>query len=69
MVQISADDSQVVARHEILRTVFVEKDGEPIQQIRDSFSIRVEQVSLDGTGDDEVRRELEAWSRETFDLA
>ncbi|CAL9608538.1 Dimodular nonribosomal peptide synthase [Nocardiopsis dassonvillei] len=58
----------VVERHEVLRTVFVEHGGEPFQRVLtdpgDYPSLVVERCS-----EDEVRHRVEAFARQPFDLS
>ncbi len=70
--------NDVVARHESLRTVFPEADGEPYQQVLDpqQADTQIRLVELDGDdGDGEGSRpaalaeELASAAREGFDLA
>jgi surfactin family lipopeptide synthetase B len=39
--------NQMIRRHETLRTVFDIQNGEPVQIIKDSFEIEIEQVLFD----------------------
>ncbi|KUN18767.1 hypothetical protein AQJ23_39195 [Streptomyces antibioticus] len=59
---LAAALTDVVARHETLRTVFPEIDGEPVQQVLPAHRTRPELVLVDGDG------ELAEETRHAFDL-
>ncbi|MCW3844163.1 condensation domain-containing protein [Micromonospora yasonensis] len=65
--------AEVVRRHESLRTVFVELDGRPHQQVRAELppDVRVEDVAgvAPEAVDDELRRREEELINQPFDLA
>ncbi|WP_275558071.1 condensation domain-containing protein [Streptomyces sp. 5-6(2022)] len=61
----SALDS-VVARHEILRTTFVEQDGEPLQRVSARGTAALETVGLPADQEQEWAQE---WIARPFDLA
>ncbi|MFJ5543156.1 condensation domain-containing protein [Micromonospora chalcea] len=65
--------AEVVRRHESLRTVFVERDGRPYQQVRAELppDVRVEDVPAVAPGevDAELRRREEELIGRPFDLA
>ncbi len=58
--------SDVVARHEILRTTYREIDGVPYQLVHPAAPVTVRRA--DGAGEDWVQRELDAERRYCFDL-
>lgn len=43
---VAAAFGQIIARHEILRTCFVEQDGEPMQQVVDHVEFKVDDVDV-----------------------
>jgi len=47
LTQLEASLNEIVSRHEALRTIFPERDGEPIQQIVPHSSLRVATRMLD----------------------
>ncbi|MCT2589640.1 amino acid adenylation domain-containing protein [Streptomyces sp. N2-109] len=53
--------SEVVRRHEVLRTAFVERDGKPQQVVREPFRMRVQVEDL--SGEPEEIREILATDR------
>ncbi|MEO6546899.1 MAG: amino acid adenylation domain-containing protein [Ferruginibacter sp.] len=63
----------VIERHEILRTVFIEVEGEPIQKILTSKALQfaIEEINLQDIDDPEVaiRNRLEEAARNAFDLS
>ncbi|MFF6883865.1 amino acid adenylation domain-containing protein [Streptomyces sp. NPDC012421] len=65
---VRAAVADVVARHEVLRTVFAEADGEPYQRILAPGAVPVP-FSARRVGDGELTAEAEAVSRYVFDLA
>src|SRR5215204_496967 len=64
--------SEIVRRHEVLRTRFVTIDGEPRQHVLETAELKLEVTDLSGlTGDEReaaVREATTAESREPFDL-
>ncbi|MFQ6571907.1 amino acid adenylation domain-containing protein [Pseudomonas sp. UM16] len=60
----------LIARHETLRTTFVERDGQLLQMIAPTASLPIEEQALSGHG--EVAGQISAWietlSRRLFDL-
>ncbi|MFI0822799.1 amino acid adenylation domain-containing protein, partial [Streptomyces sp. NPDC021115] len=63
---LAAALNDVVARHESLRTVFVEVDGEPCQRVLADASVSLETREVEAA---EVRQELVEAARYAFDLA
>jgi amino acid adenylation domain-containing protein len=63
--------SEVVRRHEALRTTFEERDGRPVQVIHEHEPLRLEVEDLSGSADaeGEARRLVEDEARTPFDLA
>ena len=60
----------VVARHEVLRTSFVEMEGEPLQVIAPTRSVELAVVDLSGIADGEAEalRRTQAEAQRPFDL-
>ena len=68
-LQLSFDE--LTRRHEILRTTFVSREGQPpVQVVHDPrpFTLAVEELAEDA-GEDEVARRAEAEARRPFDLS
>ncbi|MES1244348.1 MAG: non-ribosomal peptide synthase/polyketide synthase [Acidobacteriota bacterium] len=65
--------SGVVRRHEVLRTVFAEQDGGPVQVILPAFEVSLPEVDLrglpEGRREPEARRIATAGATQPFDLA
>ncbi|MEU5695027.1 condensation domain-containing protein [Actinosynnema sp. NPDC020468] len=63
----------VVARHEVLRTTFAERDGVPVMVVRDRVDPWLDEIDLrDETPRDraaEVRQEIRAHAKHRYDLA
>ena len=63
---------EVIRRHEVLRTRFVEQSGELVQQVEDWRRIKLERVDLmgkeEGKREEEVRRRAEEEEIRGFDL-
>ncbi|MGA8116117.1 MAG: amino acid adenylation domain-containing protein [Actinocatenispora sp.] len=59
----------VVARHETLRTSFVEVDGEPVQVVAPSATVPVDHVDLTGADPAQLTEHLAGLSGRPFDLA
>ncbi|PVC83858.1 non-ribosomal peptide synthetase [Streptomyces sp. CS090A] len=63
---LTAAVTDLAARHAVLRTVFPEADGAPVQQVLESAApVRIRAAD----GPEEVERTLDALSAEPFDLA
>src|SRR5215467_4306380 len=58
--------NQVVARHEVLRTVFPSEGGRPRQEVRGELRLELEQEAVGG--EEELRRRLREEARRSFDL-
>lgn len=63
--------TELVRRHEALRTTFVTKDGQPIQQIHDPYPVTLPIIDLTGAAEDPSTLEahLRAEAERPFDLA
>jgi amino acid adenylation domain-containing protein len=65
--------SEIVRRHEVLRTTFDVRDGQPVQVIHDAEPLRFEVLDLSHLADDEREAEAARLTREEsqrpFDLA
>ncbi|TMM51057.1 condensation domain-containing protein [Sulfitobacter sabulilitoris] len=63
---------QIVARHEILRTCFMERDGEPVQQIVDHVDFRLNRVDVRNVPEaaraEKINEIARAHAEEPFDL-
>ncbi len=59
----------VVARHETLRTSFVETDGEPVQVVAPSATVALQRLEVTGAGHAAVAERLAQLSGQPFDLA
>jgi len=57
---------QLAARHEVLRTVFLEEDGEPYQVVRPAADVEITCLETDFAG---VKRWVRESEQEPFDLA
>ncbi|MET0398243.1 MAG: non-ribosomal peptide synthase/polyketide synthase, partial [Longimicrobiaceae bacterium] len=64
--------TEVVRRHEVLRTVFEERDGEPLQRVLEPGPVALSVADLSGLPPEEreaaVRRETRAEAARPFDL-
>lgn len=60
--------NELVRRHEVLRTVFVEIDGQPWQQILPSLEIDVPVVDAEGLFEPEIEKLTRLEARRPFDL-
>ncbi|MEU7138541.1 amino acid adenylation domain-containing protein [Nocardia sp. NPDC046473] len=63
---LAAALADVVERHEILRTVFLERDGVPFQEILDSCSVPVRQLRV---SESELAEALAVAGQHVFDVA
>ena len=66
--------NQIIARHEVLRTVFETVDGQPVQKILPTMTIHLEVIDLShlvskALQDSEVRRFVGVLAQQSFDLA
>ncbi|MEV2278196.1 amino acid adenylation domain-containing protein [Nocardiopsis sp. NPDC049922] len=61
--------SGVVARHEVLRTVFTTNEGAPYQEVRDTVEVPLPVTNVRGLDADGLRRRVDAMVRVPFDLA
>jgi amino acid adenylation domain-containing protein/FkbM family methyltransferase len=63
--------TEIVRRHESLRTTFSQENGEPYQVIHPAEPVRLEVLDLSGSEDGEVKRRelIAAEAREPFDLS
>ena len=66
--------NQIIARHEVLRSVFETVDGQPVQNILSTTAIRLEVIDLSDVTtkslqDAEVRRFVGMLAEQSFDLA
>ncbi|MDP6151119.1 MAG: condensation domain-containing protein, partial [Gammaproteobacteria bacterium] len=68
VVALQAALNDLARRHESLRTVFVKTDKEPVQEIRDDFELNIEIIKMHGADKATVRRQIESWARQTFEL-
>ncbi|MFT0516998.1 non-ribosomal peptide synthetase [Pseudomonas faucium] len=58
----------LVARHEALRTVFSEEDGQALQHIQPAPAFNLRRLDLQGLGAEEVTARREAEAQQPFDL-
>ena len=69
---IEAAFERVIARHEILRTRFVEKDDAPVQQVMESVPFKLSIIDLRGVSEEKRAERVasigEMMAREPFDL-
>ncbi|MEU1280944.1 amino acid adenylation domain-containing protein [Streptomyces sp. NPDC005805] len=61
--------ADVVARHEVLRTVFAESDGEPYQRVLDPTAVAVPFAVRRVADGEDLERAVESAAGEVFDLA
>ncbi len=65
--------NEIVRRHEVLRTTFAQKAGDPIQIIWDSLRIPLPVIDLTGLSEEERGDEVKRWTRKEaltpFDLS
>jgi amino acid adenylation domain-containing protein len=66
--RLAAVLTEVVRRHQVLRTVFAERDGSPVQVVLPAAPVPVPVVDLTGA-EGEVRRLVEQEAARPFDLA
>ncbi|MCE6982176.1 hypothetical protein EI534_33485, partial [Pseudomonas frederiksbergensis] len=67
-VALQASFQALVERHESLRTVFAEEDGQALQRILPSLAFSVQRLDLSGASDQEVLAQREAEAMQPFDL-
>ena len=64
--------NEIVKRHEVLRTVFAERDGQPVQIIREQMPLTLSVIDLRGLPPDEQEERIQALAHEEavrgFDL-
>ncbi|MFF1797515.1 condensation domain-containing protein, partial [Kitasatospora sp. NPDC058263] len=61
--------SEVVRRHEVLRTAFADRDGEVAAEIRPPYPVDVPLLDLAGAGEEELDAALRAEAARALDLA
>jgi hypothetical protein len=65
--------SEIVRRHEVLRTIFITRDGEPVQIVTPARPLQLPVVDLSGLEEsimaEETNRLSEVVSRQTFDIS
>ncbi|HSF38816.1 MAG TPA: non-ribosomal peptide synthase/polyketide synthase [Thermoanaerobaculia bacterium] len=70
---LEATLSEVVRRHEVLRTTLPAVDGRPVQRIAPPAPVRLPRIDLSGLAEAQAEPELRKWSRQEamrpFDLA
>ncbi|HEX6040045.1 condensation domain-containing protein, partial [Longimicrobium sp.] len=68
---LTASLRTLVARHEVLRTAFTERDGEPVQTVLDgaSWQPRVIEIPADAWAPSEARFQADEFAQSTYDLA
>jgi amino acid adenylation domain-containing protein len=61
---------EIVRRHEVLRTRFPERDGVPVQEIREAWRPEIEEIDLRGLSEreEEARRQAQEEADGAFDL-
>lgn len=59
---------RLLDRHPMLRTVFAEEAGRPVQHIQDRVRVAFQEIDTAGCDDAEVRRQVEAAYSQPFDL-
>jgi amino acid adenylation domain-containing protein len=65
---LAASLTEVVRRHEALRTTFAEEDGAPVQVVEPSREVELPVVDLRGAGETEARRLAGLEAARPFDL-
>ena len=70
---LQASLGEVMRRHEVLRTVFAEVEGQPVQKVLDARCLRLPLIDLGGLGEGKREEELARLARQEaetpFDLA
>src|SRR5438477_2552509 len=61
--------NEIVRRHEILRTTFGQRNGEPVQVIADRLHVPAPVIDLRGPGERDFRARAAEEARHPFDLA
>jgi len=62
--------NEIISRHEILRTVFVTENEQPLQIIKESLELEIKTIQLEkATGDSELEKHIIAESLQPFDLS
>jgi amino acid adenylation domain-containing protein len=61
---------EIVRRHEVLRTRFPEREGVPVQEIREEWRPEIEEIDLRGLSEreEEARRQAQEEADDPFDL-
>src|SRR5690606_16036329 len=65
---LQASFQALVARHESLRTVFSEVDGQALQHILPTLAFELQRIDLQGQDGAQVAAQREAQARQPFDL-
>jgi natural product biosynthesis luciferase-like monooxygenase protein/amino acid adenylation domain-containing protein len=61
--------NEIVRRHEVLRTSFVFKDGNPVQVILEELHLELDEIEVTGDWEAEVQRRAQEEASFSFDLA
>ena len=70
IADLKAAFAVLIARHEILRTVFVDRDGQPLQQVHETMALDWQQrTAIDATTDQALRELAAQTIAQPFDLA
>jgi amino acid adenylation domain-containing protein len=56
--------TEIIRRHEILRTVFVTKEGKPVQQVREPYEFKIPVIDLSGLEEPQQSVRVENWLKE-----